>query len=341
MAGCSFSIERQMVIIEDRVYGKVEVNEEFLLELMASEPLQRLKKIDQHGARQYIEEFGRVSRYEHCVGVMILLRKLGASLEEQIAGLLHDVPHTAFSHVIDWVFSENNHEQDFHEKFFEKIVLNSEIPAVLEKYGFDVNRVINESLFGLLERSSPNLCGDRLDYSFRDYIAFMGKDDGRVKRFLKHLIVHNQEIMFNNEDVALEYATHYLWMDKEKWADYRSVASYHYLAKALKLGVDEKVISFDDLFLTDAEVMQKLKYSKNEVILKNLSYLNPNLKVELVNKEQADINSFAKVRFVDPKILDKDGSLKRVSEYYPELLDKIKIHKERIVDGIYLKVFVE
>jgi HD superfamily phosphohydrolase len=34
---------------------------------------------------------------------MLLVRRLGASLEEQIAALLHDVSHTAFSHVIDSV----------------------------------------------------------------------------------------------------------------------------------------------------------------------------------------------------------------------------------------------
>ena len=35
---------------------------------------------------------------------MLLIKKLGGSVEEQIAGLLHDVSHTAFSHVIDYVF---------------------------------------------------------------------------------------------------------------------------------------------------------------------------------------------------------------------------------------------
>ena len=33
----------------------------------------------------------------------MLLAKKGASLTEQIAGLIHDVSHTVFSHVIDRV----------------------------------------------------------------------------------------------------------------------------------------------------------------------------------------------------------------------------------------------
>lgn len=37
---------------------------------------------------------------------MLLLRKLGASLEEQLASLLHDISTFAVSHVADWVFAE-------------------------------------------------------------------------------------------------------------------------------------------------------------------------------------------------------------------------------------------
>ncbi len=37
---------------------------------------------------------------------MMLVNRLGGSLEEQIAALLHDVSHTAFSHVIDYVLEQ-------------------------------------------------------------------------------------------------------------------------------------------------------------------------------------------------------------------------------------------
>jgi len=103
--------------IHDRVYGEVQIDNPVLIELMHSAPLQRLKRINQAGVAQYVLPRKNITRYEHCVGVMILLKRLGASLEEQIAGLLHDVPHTAFSHVIDFVFASERH--DYHENFLE------------------------------------------------------------------------------------------------------------------------------------------------------------------------------------------------------------------------------
>src|SRR3989339_131162 len=129
--------------IKDRVYGQVNITEPVILELMASGPLQRLKGIKQSLSNQ------TVSRYEHSLGVMILLKILKAPLEEQIAGLLHDVPHTAFSHVIDYVFVSSEHSHEFHEKFHEQMIKKSEIPKILAKYNYDVNKILDEDNFSL------------------------------------------------------------------------------------------------------------------------------------------------------------------------------------------------
>lgn len=53
-----------------------------------------------------------MTRYEHSVGAMLLLRTAGAPLEAQAAALLHDVAHTALSHVADCVYGYVVHEDD-------------------------------------------------------------------------------------------------------------------------------------------------------------------------------------------------------------------------------------
>ena len=74
--------------INDAVYGEEEINESVLVDLIISKSVQRLKEISQFGMPdEYYYKKG-FSRYEHSLGVMILLRRLNASLEEQIAGLL-------------------------------------------------------------------------------------------------------------------------------------------------------------------------------------------------------------------------------------------------------------
>ncbi|MFH1713125.1 MAG: HD domain-containing protein [Candidatus Jacksonbacteria bacterium] len=133
--------------INDRVYYNTIINEPVLIELIYSKPIQRLKGINQAGASQYAISGKTVTRYEHSLGVMILLKKFGTSIEEQIAGLLHDIAHTAFSHVIDFVFKDKNHNHKFHEKFHDKIIIKSEIPTILQKFGFEINRILDEHNF--------------------------------------------------------------------------------------------------------------------------------------------------------------------------------------------------
>src|SRR3990167_7517853 len=129
--------------ITHNIYGKVKIDDQVLTELIDSRPLQRLKGINQGGTQLIETEIEKMTRYNHCVGVMLLLRRYGASVEEQVAGLLHDVPHTAFSHIIDFAIGKV-HKQTFHEDHKERIIMESEIPNILAKYKINLKRVINE-----------------------------------------------------------------------------------------------------------------------------------------------------------------------------------------------------
>ncbi|MFB6294564.1 MAG: HD domain-containing protein, partial [Candidatus Nanohaloarchaea archaeon] len=147
--------------VDDPVYGTVNVDDPVLLELMGTGPVQRLQHVNQAGPAALVDE-KPVTRYDHSVGVMLLLRVFDAPLREQVAGLLHDVPHTAFSHVADFVFPNEEHE--YHERFMETVIRDSEIPEILEEYGFALDDILDESEFPLLERELPDLCADRIDY---------------------------------------------------------------------------------------------------------------------------------------------------------------------------------
>lgn len=323
-----------MLEINDSVYGKVEITEPVLIELINSKPLQRLKGIMQAGARVYIFSNRNVTRYEHSVGVMLLLRRLGASIEEQIAGLLHDVPHTAFSHVIDWVFPSKDYA--FHEKFHERIIMQSEIPEILKRYGFEVEDFLDEENFPLLERSAPDLCADRIDYTFRDTYSYMYTKE-KLGTLIESLIVYDNEIIFSNKKAAYEFAKLYLELDEKEWTRIEGVASYHILAQALKVALNEKMISMDDLFQDDNFVYNKLKNSGNEKIKEKLAKLNPNLKLKDDPKHH-DFKSKGKARVVDSKFLDEKGMVRKVTDVFPEFKNKIKQHKEMVEKGYHIKI---
>ncbi|MEQ8224419.1 MAG: HD domain-containing protein [Candidatus Eremiobacterota bacterium] len=319
--------------INDRVYGTVDIDEPVLLKLIQSKPVQRLKGINQAGASQYAIPGKTVTRYEHSLGVMIFLGKIGASIEEQIAGLLHDTPHTAFSHVIDFVFQSEEH--DFHEKFYEEIVLNSDIPDILKKYDFSVDTILDDSKFPLLEKTLPDLCADRIDYSLRDMVARYGYTE-KIKEYLESFIVYDHEIIINDRLIAKRYSEDYLKMDDEVWSNPLEVALFYILAEAIKIALHSDILSEKDLFNDDNFVYEKLKDSGNKDILKRLSMISPSVSITDDSKNY-DFYTKNKLRYVNPKCL-YNQSIKRVSDFFPDFCLSLEKHNKWIERGFYIRI---
>ena len=126
----------------DRIYGEFEISEPVILEIINSPEMQRLKGVDQAGYFEAYFPGTAHSRFEHSVGDYLLLKKYGASIEEQIAGLIHDVSHGAFSHAADYYFSSGSQEkQDYQDNSFENYVRNSNLPKILGKHDFDLKYI--------------------------------------------------------------------------------------------------------------------------------------------------------------------------------------------------------
>jgi len=82
-----------------------------LVRLLRSAAVQRLGSIGQNGASNYMDtplstSPPTTSRLDHSVGVFLLTRFAGGTVQEQICALLHDLPHTAFSHTFDHLFED-------------------------------------------------------------------------------------------------------------------------------------------------------------------------------------------------------------------------------------------
>lgn len=317
--------------IDDRVYGQRTVDEQVLEELIASDPVQRLQGINQAGPQRYfIDRHRPVTRFEHSLGVMLLLREHGASLQEQIAGLLHDVPHTAFSHVADFVFGDEDHE--YHERFMDEIVRGSEIPGILEGHGFDVDYILDEDNFPLLERDLPDLCADRIDYFLRDVTAYQGAGLAHLR---DALTTHDGRFVLEDREVAEEYALRYIAADEEIWADPLEMTIWHLFADAVRRALEIGVLDHDDLFLTDDVVFEKIRGTDDDRIRELLDTLD-GLEVA-VDPDDPDLTVTTKPRYVDPHVLDGDD-LVRASDYSNEVRERIADHRDDVADGFPVRI---
>lgn len=300
----------------DRVYGEYEFTDPVLIELIKSKAVQRLKEIAQYGVPDEFYHKKGYSRFEHNIGVAILLAKLGASIEEQIAGILHDVSHTAFSHVIDWVIGSNK-EEDFQDKiFFETICKDKQILSILKKYNFELENFKHLDNFPLLEQPIPNLCADRIDYCLREIVA--DGDKKTANTCFNDLTIHNNKICFKSKKVAKIFGKIFLKLQREHWAGDQAVSRYYALAQILKEALNSKIIIFEDFFKNDNYIINKLRNCKNDKIKEKLRKLQyGEFKIKKKDK---------KLRFVDPVYLEKGKELRlsTTDSEFKSLLRKLK-----------------
>ncbi|MBI4143937.1 HD domain-containing protein [Candidatus Woesearchaeota archaeon] len=313
--------------VGDKLYGTVLVSEPVLVELLNCNAVQRLRGVNQNGLPAEFSKFPSFSRFEHSVGVMLLLKQLGASVEEQIAGLCHDVSHPAFSHVIDWVFGLGTHGlEDLQDDNHSWFVSKTEIPSILQKHGFSVSIVNNFKQFSLLEKSIPDVCADRVDYALREMMLWA--NSSAVNHCLGSLCVVDNCIVFSSKSAALDFSRAFLKMQVENWGSADSMLKYLCFAKVLQLALQRGYISMQDLYTVDDVVLQKLAVCNDEAVLKELSAMRNG--VALSN---GSIHLVKKFRYVDPLFYD-NGVLVRLSCAVPSFAGEIEVARKKNREGI-------
>lgn len=301
--------------ILDCVYGETEINEKIIIELVNTKEMQRLKGISQFGIPNKYYHKNGFSRYDHSIGTFLLLRRLRASLKEQIAGLLHDVSHTAFSHVIDWVVGDPSKE-DYQDNRHLKFIKISSIARILEKNNFKVEEIADLHGFHLLDFPAPDLCADRIDYTLRE-IALESND--KIKDILDSLKIFNEQIFFEDEKPAFLFSNEYAKLNREHWAGSEAKTRYHILANILKKALSEELLSLKDIEeKEDIEILNLLEEFGSEEIKRDLNILRKGFKI-VKSANQRSFFLRKKFRFVDPFIINK-GRLSEINNEYRELL---------------------
>lgn len=311
--------------IHDKIYGTITVETPVIQDLINSKPMQRLKHIDQHGAHQYISPNKCISRFDHSVGAWYLSAKFNRPIAEQIASLLHDIPHTAFSHVIDIVMNDPKHE--YHDRFFEKIIRQSEIPEILAKHHLSLDAVLDKKAYPLLNNDLPDISVDRWDYFMRDGYVYEMFPIETVQLFLSAMFEKDEKFYFNDIRIANQFAVLFMNCSRLLWLDPVSHGSFFILATVIKTSLEKGYITDMDCFTTDDELMQKIRDAKDGELNKQLDRLTPGLHFEYTTKEDAEFSGMNKPRYVDPWVM-KDGKLVHLSSINRVLKQYFEAYKK-------------
>jgi uncharacterized protein len=284
----------------DSVHGEVLLEEPVLEELIRSRAVQRLTKVLQHGITGLLGITRPITRFEHSVGVMLLVRSLQGSVPEQIAALLHDVSHTAFSHVIDHVFSTPT-GQSYHEQVKKEYMAASDLPAILHRYGYNWEVFLPDEPYTLLEQPSPALCADRLDYVLRDGMALGLITPQEARWVLSQVSVVAGRLVMDEPTAARWLADTFMETDHRLWSNPQAVGLYELTARAIATGLQLGVITPDDIWTSDQELWDKLQPHPDQDLQRLLKAIHPATRVAL-DAQQADFWITPKIRTIDPAV---------------------------------------
>jgi HD superfamily phosphohydrolase len=314
-------------------YGTLEVEEPVLLELIKSPAFQRLQFIHQYGVSYYTTHREEYTRYDHSLGVFAILRVKGSSLEEQIAGLLHDVSHTVFSHVGDWIFGKEYDSNDYQSLIFAEYLEQSGLTIILEKHGFLVDQ-IDPKKNSALEQPLPNLCADRIDYNIQGayFQGFITKQE--ALEILEDLQFVDNVWVATNKELLAKLVRFSLFMTQNCWGSPINYITSRWLADAILQGLKTEIFSLNDIhFGVDDAIWNQLMNSNDLLIHQNMQrVLHPNEHVLMVDPSSADIIVRPKFRGIDPWILS-EGQYMRLTSIDPDVAKDYNLAKQRVLKG--------
>jgi uncharacterized protein len=178
-------------------------------EVIDSPAFQRLRRIRQLAGAHLVYPSAQHSRFEHSLGAMHIAGLAGETLlskryinqaemvqDLRLAALLHDIGHGPFSHLFEELLEYRCNTT--HEELGKKIIMQSEIADILQRYGSSAYQICQLS-FGqsrvnfMNEIISGGLSADIMDYLPRDGL-FTGAEYAKVDY---HRLVSSLEVSRN------------------------------------------------------------------------------------------------------------------------------------------------
>ncbi len=328
--------------IEPSIFGDIVIDHQVIGDLLDAPVMDRLKHVDQSGTPRYFTaHIPTFTRYDHSVGVYALLKKIGAPLNEQIAGLLHDASHTVFSHTGDWVVDKSESEDSYQDDIHFWYMKQMKVGDTLQKYGIKLTDVLaKDNGHTALEQDLPDMCPDRIEYNLHTALIFGLLSKAEVKNIVDDLRFENGKWYFQDPKQAIKFAQLSLYFTQYLWGSPFNQVINYWSGRMLKRSFEIGLCTKDDFnFGKDKDVVSKLVASDDpvikELIDKCKNYQNH---YEVVDMGHFDLETKPKFRGIDP-LVQVNGKLVRLTSVdvaYKNEYDRVKT---LVRNGIKIRLF--
>ena len=302
----------------------------FIHEFANTKAMLRLKQVGMHCGCEYtnypvFKNLDMYTRYDHSLGVALIIYHFTKDMKQSIAGLFHDIATPTFSHVIDFLNNDHLTQESTEDGTKEIIEQSSDIQQLLIKYHLTTQDVCDYHMYPIADNDTPKLSADRLEYTLNNVMNFNFGSLEDIKSIYENIIVSKNEcneleLQFKNEQYAIQFANYSLQCSKIYVADEDRYSMQH-LAELLKQAIEDCVIQYNDLYQDEPVVIQKLEqnayYSKLWALFKNQTTIYK-------SSQQIDASYrmiHAKKRYINPYIQNK-GRVTIIDNSYQQQLQE-------------------
>lgn len=310
---------------------------EFLQAAAQTPAMQRLRDVGMNCGCEYtgFPVFAGIrpySRFDHSVGVGLIVWHFTGSRQQAMAGLLHDIATPVFAHVIDFLHGDHMTQESTEADTAAWIRRNRELCRVLERYGLDAEAVEDYHRYSIADNDSPRLCADRLEYTLGNAVNYGILSDAQAQACYEDLVVGTNEfgepeLVFRSAawgeifaNAALECSKIYV-SDPDRYA-------MEALAELLKQAIAQGVLAEGDLYGQEQTVIARLERSEFREHWKHFRSFHEILRRDTPGTEAGWKRIFAKKRCIDPYILQTG----RVSALSPAFAQNLQTFRAKSQD---------
>ena len=242
----------------------------FLEEAARAPELRRLMGVGMNCGCEYtafprFQNIAPYSRYQHSLGVGLIVWHFGGDGKSALAGLLHDIATPCFAHVVDFLNGDHLRQESTEDGTRERIAASPALLGVLEGLDLDVEDVADYHRYPIADNDTPRLSADRLEYTLGNLVNFGFMDAAAVRSLYDDLTVTEAEdgaaeLAFRTPRAARAFCRGALACSEIYVSD-EDRYSMQCLAELIGEALQAGCLARDDLWRTEPEVIDRLTAS--------------------------------------------------------------------------------
>jgi uncharacterized protein len=263
------------------------------------------------------------SRFEHSIGVALIVWNFTHDRAQTLAGLFHDISTPAFSHVNDFRRGDALYQQVTELDNKRMIDENKELRLLLAEDGLSSDCIHDYHQYPVCDNEIPHLSADRLEYMFPSGMILDGSwDMESFKRVYTDICVMKNEVGipelgFNNPELAAEYCIRCCQVGLELQKNENKLA-LSLLGKIITVAVAVGIVSESDCFsLSEHDLLsvfssaaEKNYRSEFGVLFRTFTRMRSIIHSDVPLPSCYCVSLAVKKRYIDPLVMTESGPVR-------------------------------